>query len=232
MSKVAIIYVRESTNKQDESAAVQEAKARAYAKLRDITIGVVIHDEATSAGIPFARRPKALAVATAIAEQQIDVVIATKLDRLFRDVVDCLGTLDQWDTSGVALHLLDLGGNAIDTKSAAGRFMLTVLAAAAELERNHIRERTRDALRHKRAKREVYGPTPFGFSREGVQLVPHNGHQETLAIMRMLRAQGMSFAAVASHLNAHGRPTARGGLWRASSVRGILRNAIHEAASA
>ena len=60
------------------------------------------------------------------------------------------GQTDQAGT-GVALHIIDLGGNAIDTTSAAGRFMLVVLAGAAEMERNLIRERTKSALAVKRA---------------------------------------------------------------------------------
>ena len=69
-----------------------------------------------------------------------------KLDRMFRNAGDCLATVEAWDRAGVALHVVDLGGNAIDTTSAAGRFMLVVLAGAAEMERNLIRERTKAAL--------------------------------------------------------------------------------------
>ncbi|MBI1827808.1 MAG: recombinase family protein [Planctomycetes bacterium] len=54
---------------------------------------------------------------------------------------DCLTTVERWEKSGVTLHVVDLGGNAIDTASAAGRFMLVVLAGAAEMERNLTRER-------------------------------------------------------------------------------------------
>ncbi len=38
-----------------------------------------------------------------------------------------------WDKTGVALHLLDMGGQTVDTGSAMGRFFMTVMAGAAEL---------------------------------------------------------------------------------------------------
>ena len=80
-----------------------------------------------------------------------------KLDRMFRNAGDCLTTIEQWERSGIALHVVDLGGNAIDTTSAAGRFMLVVLAGAAEMERNLTRERTRSAMAVKKANGQRVG---------------------------------------------------------------------------
>lgn len=221
--KRAVIYIRESTNKQDESPEVQEAQANAYALMRDLTIVKIVHDAETSAGKPFLTRPHAPEVNAMIMGKRVDHVIATKLDRMFRDVVDCLTNVDRWDKTGVSLHLLDMGGSAVDTKSPAGRFMLTVLAGAAEWERRRIGERTKEALAHKRRKGEVYGALPFGFGREGNMLVPHVGQQATLVLMRKLREDGMSFDAIAEELLVTRVPTARGGRWRGNTVREILR---------
>jgi resolvase-like protein len=73
-------------------------------------------------------------------------VVTYKLDRLFRDCADCLTVTAAWDKKAIALHLVDLGGQTLDTSSAMGRFFLTVMAGAAELERNLIRERTSEAI--------------------------------------------------------------------------------------
>jgi len=40
---------------------------------------------------------------------------------MFRNAGDCLNVAEQWERAGAALHILELGGNAIDTTSAAGR---------------------------------------------------------------------------------------------------------------
>jgi len=55
-------------------------------------------------------------------------IITTKLDRLFRDCEDALNMSRQWDRAGVALHVLDMGGQAIDTSTAIGRMFLTMTA--------------------------------------------------------------------------------------------------------
>jgi DNA invertase Pin-like site-specific DNA recombinase len=63
-------------------------------------------------------------------------------------VTDCLENVELWDKRGIGLHIVDLGGSSIDTRSPTGRFMLTVMAAAAELERGMIAQRTSTAQRH------------------------------------------------------------------------------------
>ena len=68
--------------------------------------------------------------------------MACKLDRLFRDAADCLNVTKHWDKRNIALHLIDVGGQTIDTSSSMGRFFLTMMAGVAEMERNLIRDRT------------------------------------------------------------------------------------------
>ncbi len=65
---------------------------------------------------------------TAIRDRKADAVVMLKLDRMFRNAGDCLTTVERWGKAGVALHVADLRGNAIEPTSAAGRFMLVVLA--------------------------------------------------------------------------------------------------------
>lgn len=64
--------------------------------------------------------------------------------------IDALNETRPWGRQGVAMHLLDMGGQAINTASAMGRMFLTMTGGFAELERNLIAERTRTALQHKR----------------------------------------------------------------------------------
>jgi putative DNA-invertase from lambdoid prophage Rac len=66
-----------------------------------------------------------------------DIVIAAKLDRLFRSALNVLKVVDSLQGRGVKLHLLDLGiaGNGIS------KLFLTIAAAFAEAERDRIRER-------------------------------------------------------------------------------------------
>ena len=152
-------------------------------------------------------------------------VILLKLDRGFRNAGDCLATVEAWDRKGIALHVIDLGGNAIDTQSAAGRFMLVVLAGAAEMERNLTRERTRSALAVKRANGQRVGTIPYGhdLADDGVTLVPNKAEQRVLADILGMRADGKTFVGIAEELTGRGVPTKAGHTtWRHTAVRSIL----------
>lgn len=76
--------------------------------------------------------------------------------------IDALNETRPWGRQGVAMHLLDMGGQAINTASAMGRMFLTMTGGFAELERNLIAERTRTALQHKRDKGEAVSRAPRG----------------------------------------------------------------------
>ena len=112
-------------------------------------------------GKPLASREGGQRLLTALRQRRADAVVMLKLDRGVRNATDCLATVEWGDKTHVALHVVDLGGNAIDTTSAAGRFMLAVLAGAAEMERNLTRERTRAAMAVKKANGQRVGTVPY-----------------------------------------------------------------------
>src|SRR5512134_1385865 len=153
----AIGYTRVSTVEQADSGLGLEAQAeriKAYCALKGMYLAEIITDAGVSGGKPLAQREGGERLIAAVRDRRVKAIIMLKLDRGFRDAGDCLNTVDQWERAGIALHVIDLGGNAIDTTSAAGRFMLVVLAGAAEMERNLTRERTRSALAVKKANGE------------------------------------------------------------------------------
>jgi DNA invertase Pin-like site-specific DNA recombinase len=64
----------------------------------------------------------------------------------------------------------------IDTRSAAGRLVLNVLASVSQWEREAIGERTSAALKHKAAQGEyIGGDVPYGYrlAADGERLEPH-----------------------------------------------------------
>jgi putative DNA-invertase from lambdoid prophage Rac len=71
------------------------------------------------------------------------VLVVCKLDRLGRDVVDVVTTVNKLAAIGVKVHL-QLGGT--DLTSAAGRMTMNVLAAVAQFERDLLIERTQSGL--------------------------------------------------------------------------------------
>jgi DNA invertase Pin-like site-specific DNA recombinase len=72
-----------------------------------------------------------------------DIMVVLDVDRAFRSPIDALLTEEMLSKRGVALHIVNA---AIDTSTAEGEFIFTILTAQARLERRHISRRTREGL--------------------------------------------------------------------------------------
>lgn len=73
-----------------------------------------------------------------------DKVRVKSPDRLARSTTDLLALVEQLKAKGVALEFID--NPALNTDTPQGEFMLTVLAAIAQLERKTIRERQAEGI--------------------------------------------------------------------------------------
>lgn len=229
---VAIGYARVSTEEQARegvSLDAQREKIHAYCSLTNLRLDRVIVEEGVSASISLAARPAGAELVEAIARRRAGHVVALKLDRLFRDAADALNQTRAWDNLGAALHLIDVGGQAINTSSPMGRFFLTMMAGFAELERNLIGDRTRTAMQHMKTERQVYGPAPVGWRVAGDDLVSDVHEQAIVAVLRAWRAEGWTLREMAAALNAGNVATKRGGArWHASTIQSVLGNGIHD----
>src|SRR5436190_1193388 len=143
-------YARCSTSEQAANGHgldAQEAAIRAECERRGWTLLEVIRDEGQS-GKSLAR-PGMREALDRIARGEASGLIASKLDRLSRSVVD-FGLLLEWFVeAGATLIALDLG---IDTSTPGGRLVANVFASVAEWERDTAAARTRDGLAAARAK--------------------------------------------------------------------------------
>ena len=227
----AIIYTRVSTLEQVESGVSlkdQEEKLLQYCQLHDLQVALVIREEGVSASKPLSTRPGGQEMLQALSEGRAGHVVALKLDRLFRDAEDALRETKAWDKALISMHLIDAGGQSINTGRALGRYIFTILAATAEMEKNLTRERTVAALQYKKNQREAYGSTPYGFDREGDELVINAQEQQTIALIKQWRGQGWSLRRIAAALTNKGIPTKQGGQWFGSTVSYILNNKLYE----
>lgn len=226
----AVCYVRVSTGEQalqGVSLEAQEEKLRAYCSLQGLEIVDFVREEGVSASKPLHTRPGGSRVVEAVSGKKAFHVVALKLDRLFRDAIDALTMTKEWDRMGASLHLVDMGGQTINTSTAMGRFFLSTMASFAELERNLIAERTSLALTHKKNHGEAYGPTPMGYDRAGDMLEANAEELGLIREMRSRRESGESLRNIASWLNASGAPTKKGGRWHASTVAYVLQNPLY-----
>ena len=72
-----------------------------------------------------------------------DVLVVTKLDRLARSVSHLWSIVDRLSSKGVSLKILNI---ALDTETATGKLMLSLLGAVAEFEREIMLERQKDGI--------------------------------------------------------------------------------------
>lgn len=84
-----------------------------------------------------------------------DMLIVSKLDRLGRSMIDVLQTIELLKTRQIKLKVLALGD--VDLSSPAGKLIISVLAATAELERDLLIERTKAGLERAKAEGKVLG---------------------------------------------------------------------------
>ncbi len=88
-----------------------------------------------------------------------DTVVVTKLDRFARSTQDALNTMATWTERGVSLVVLNMGGDVVDTSTAIGKLLITVLAGIAEFEADLIKERQLEGITAAKA-RGVYKGRP------------------------------------------------------------------------
>jgi DNA invertase Pin-like site-specific DNA recombinase len=156
--------------------------------------------------------------------------MAIKIDRLFRVTSDMLNTIDELNAAGIDLHVVDMGGQAIDTTTAVGMLFLTIVAAMAEMERGLISERTQESMDHLKAMNKKFTQSIYGWDEtEFGDLTPNWNEQHVIDYMVwQIEKNGMSATAVARQLNREGLTGKRGGKWSAGSVIKVKDNPFHE----
>lgn len=225
-----VAYLRVSTDKQADqgvSLDAQRAKVAAYAELYDLALVDVIVDAGASA--KTLDRPGLTRALGMLRKGEAEALLVVKLDRLTRSVRD-LGELVERHFAPGKAALLSVGEQ-IDTRSAAGRLVLNVLASVSQWEREAIGERTAAAMQHKAACGEFTGgEAPFGWrvAEEG-RLEAIEGEQHVIAEARRLREAGLSLRAVARELDAGGMRSRTG---RAFAPAQVVRSFPHEQGAA
>ena len=142
------VRIRASTAEQEAGLAAQERDLRAAGCSK------VFAERVSSVG-ERARLDAALDYL-----REGDALVVTRPDRLARSVADLLGIVGRLDAKRVALRILSMGGDALDTGTPTGRMMLTVLGAVAEFERTLVLERQREGIAKAKAEGRYKGRKP------------------------------------------------------------------------
>ena len=143
--KVAL-YARVSTVDKDQNPETQMVRLRAFAIARGLEVAGEYVDFKSGSD---PNRPEFKRLKTDLRRGAVKGVIVIRLDRVMRSTKELLTFMEDLESWGAFLICVD---QPIETGTAAGRLMITILGAMAEFERELIHDRVKDGLA--RAKKE------------------------------------------------------------------------------
>ena len=161
MKKRSVGYCRISTLMQVDNTSLkdQEEKIRMYAKLHDIVIDKMFIDKAVSG--KSTDRPEYDNMMNYIKENDIDMIIVYKNDRIHRSLYNLLSMIYNLQEYEVALVSVT---EMFDTSTPQASYFLQMLGSFAEFERAVINERTRNGrIARLNENKWVGGKPAFGY---------------------------------------------------------------------
>lgn len=140
-----VFYARVSTQEQNEARQMEAAKQNECEK--------VFLDKASGKN---AERKELKAMLSFV--RQGDTVVVSEISRLARNTADLLSLVNQLNEKGVAF--VSLKEN-LDTNTPTGKFMLTIFAAMAEMERETILQRQAEGIAEAKKAGKYQGRKPM-----------------------------------------------------------------------
>lgn len=190
-------YIRVSTDEQADSGLGLEAqltRVRAMATAKGWQEPVVYEDAGVTGTIDVDERPNGARLLADIAAGKIDVVIVASLDRIGRRAVFILNFIDETKDSVQVVSCKE----SIDTSTPSGKFLVTIMAGIAELERDTISQRTKDALDARgRSVGIKAGIPPYGYRYVGKVVEIDAGKAEIVRRVFSIRQTGLTLRATA-----------------------------------
>lgn len=212
----AVAYLRVSTDRQGKSGlgldAQREAVARYIAANGLELTREYVEVETGKGSNALARRPE-LVGALAEAKRTKALLIVAKLDRLARNTRFLLTLID----SGADVAFADMP----QVAGPMGRFIITQMAAVAELEAGLISQRTKAALAAAKERGQELGKhgkiqAARNKAEAAERLVP------VAPILRELKAAGMTLRQMIAALNEQGVASPAGGKWHLGNLHKAL----------
>jgi DNA invertase Pin-like site-specific DNA recombinase len=177
-------YSRVSTRDQTTANQKLEIEQAGY------KVDYWFSDEGVSGKTAANQRPQFKALLGQIRDGE--TLVVTKLDRLGRDAQDVGATIKALGARRIEVIVLQLGK--LDLTSAAGKLMLTMLAAVAEMERDLLVERTQSGLARAKAEGKTLGRPTKTSDSDRVEIVKLR--KSGVSVSALSRTYGISRASV------------------------------------
>lgn len=228
------IYTRVSTAMQIDgySLDAQKSRMKAFADFNDYEI-VGEYEDAGKSGKSIEGRVEFNRMMEDIksGKDGVSYVLVFKLSRFGRNAADVLSTLQVMQDFGVNLICVEDG---IDSSKDAGKLMISVLSAVAEIERENIRVQTMEGrIQKAREGKWNGGFAPYGYRLEKGQLFIN---EEEAAAIRVIFDQYVhtdtGANGLAKYLATHGihkiqRQNGKNPLFDSALIRRILKNPVY-----
>lgn len=204
-----ISYLRVSTQRQGRSGLGLEAQRETIAQYV-ASVGGTIREEHIEVETGSMKDRPILAMALAACKRTKATLVVAKLDRLSRNVAHVAGLMD----AGVDFRAVDA--------PFANRFVVHVLAAVSEYEREQISARTKAALAAAKARGVVLGS--FGRTLADRNIADATAFAESLRapIGALLKEGATRLQDIADGLNSVGFVTRQGAKWGPAAVQRTL----------
>lgn len=228
------IYTRVSTTMQIDgySLDAQKARMKAYADFNDYQI-VGEYEDAGKSGKSIEGRASFCRMMEDIksGKDGISYVLVFKLSRFGRNAADVLSTLQVMQDFGVNLICVEDG---IDSSKDAGKLMISVLSAVAEIERENIRVQTMEGrIQKAREGRWNGGFAPYGYRLvDGVLQINEDEAPAIRTIFEQYVSTDTGANGLSKYLETHGfqkltRQNGTSPLFSATLIRAILKNPVY-----
>ena len=216
-------YGRASTEKQ---AITEDAQKYNCTKAIADTYGTDeftwLYDEATSGTTELLERPKGRLLW--YGTEPGDVIVFSRLDRMFRNGSDGLKTLEMMQHKGVDLRLASMMG--VDFMRPESTMVYYSMLGVSVTERLLIKTRTSEALQSLKRSGKRYGRhCPIGWKRWRDTFEPDMVERKQVEDLFKLREQGLSLRQIEVKYFKHKRP--RGTKWDRNSIRVALISREH-----
>jgi len=209
-----IAYYRVSTAKQGESGLGLEAQEVAVAGYLSTHDAELVGSFTEVESGTRKTRPELTAAMLACKKQRAGLIIA-KLDRLARNAAFLLSIIES-SVPVVFCDMPDIPDGAI------GKFMITQMAAVAELEAGLISQRTKVALARAKARGVVLGASGKALAEKNKAGASEFAEKLRGTVERLQSQGATTIEKLAAAMNAEGIATARGGRWHATTVHRLL----------
>lgn len=180
-----------------------------------------VYSDYAASGTSTTKRDEFKDMITTALNGGIDIILTKSISRFARNTVDLLETVRELSAAGVSVRF---ERENLDTATAEGEILLTLLASFAQAESESISANAKWGIRKKYANGHLHSRQPYGYHY-------NHGHldiieQEAMIVRRVFTEflKGISPEKTVDTLNAEGLRSRGGGRFRASVTRDWLEN--------